>query len=107
MQVVIRRYDATMSSHQTSLDQLRHDHHHLTQLLQDKQEALKVVEQRYTDILAEKQRIEEERMAAMQAEFRREYAARTIQRAWQHYKMRKMLKKAQRKRKKKTKEVKK
>ncbi|KAK7073238.1 hypothetical protein SK128_004249 [Halocaridina rubra] len=61
------------------------------------------MEKRFEEIEAEKRRVEEERMAAMQAEFRREYAARTIQRAWQHYKMRKMLKKAQRKKKKKPK----
>nr|XP_045609060.1 uncharacterized protein LOC123764906 [Procambarus clarkii] len=107
VQGVIRRYDATMSRLQTSLDDLRLKHVDLTGLLQAKQESLETVEKRYMEILAEKQRIEEERMAAMQAEFRREHAARTIQRAWQHYKMRKMLKKAQKKKKKRPKDAKK
>ena len=39
-------------------------------------------------------------------EFRREHAARTIQRAWNHYKLKKALKKAQKKGKKKKSNVK-
>ncbi|XP_050689756.1 protein lava lamp-like isoform X1 [Eriocheir sinensis] len=104
MQRVIRRYDRTMSCLQTELDSLRDQHRDLTAKLETETAHLSVVEARYRAILEEKQRQEEERLAAMQAEFRREHAARTIQRAWQHYKMRKMLKKAQRKRKKKPKD---
>ncbi|KAK8378056.1 hypothetical protein O3P69_018778 [Scylla paramamosain] len=106
MQQVIHKYDATMSRLQIDLDGLRDDHASLMLKLEHKTEALNIVEKRYCSILEEKQRAEEERLAAMQAEFRREHAARTIQRAWQHYKMRKMLKKAQRKRKKKPKDLK-
>ncbi|XP_045121714.1 dynein regulatory complex protein 9-like isoform X3 [Portunus trituberculatus] len=123
MQQVIHKYDATMSCLQIDLDNLKDQHASLMLKLEHKtpgteekdkglmiislwQEALNIVEKRYRSILEEKQRAEEERLAAMQAEFRREHAARTIQRAWQHYKMRKMLKKAQRKRKKKPKDLK-
>ncbi|XP_045121703.1 dynein regulatory complex protein 9-like isoform X2 [Portunus trituberculatus] len=106
MQQVIHKYDATMSCLQIDLDNLKDQHASLMLKLEHKTEALNIVEKRYRSILEEKQRAEEERLAAMQAEFRREHAARTIQRAWQHYKMRKMLKKAQRKRKKKPKDLK-
>ncbi|XP_042892832.1 trichohyalin-like [Penaeus japonicus] len=102
----IRKYDATMSSLQTTLDSLRAEDSHVTLMLEKKQLDFEEMEKRFQEIEAEKQRKEEERMAAMQREFRREHAARTIQRAWQHFKMRKMLKKAQKKRKKKSKDVK-
>nr|XP_027224541.1 autophagy-related protein 23-like [Penaeus vannamei]XP_027224542.1 autophagy-related protein 23-like [Penaeus vannamei]XP_027224543.1 autophagy-related protein 23-like [Penaeus vannamei]XP_027224544.1 autophagy-related protein 23-like [Penaeus vannamei] len=102
----IRKYDATMSSLQTTLDGLRAEDSHVTLMLEKKCLDFKEMEKRYQDIEAEKQRKEEERLAAMQREFRREHAARIIQRAWQHFKMRKMLKKAQKKRKKKSKDVK-
>ncbi|XP_068232331.1 dynein regulatory complex protein 10-like [Palaemon carinicauda] len=100
----ICHFDATMSGLQNTLDALRDEDQHLTLLLKNKKVEFISLERRYQEIQDEKRRIEEERMAALQAEFRREYAARTIQRAWQHYKMRKMLKKAQRKKKKKPKD---
>ncbi|KAK3888767.1 hypothetical protein Pcinc_007184 [Petrolisthes cinctipes] len=106
IQELIRKYDVTMSRYETRLDYLKSDHSTLLNQLEVKKAWLSEVEEKYKKIQEEKQRKEEERLAALQAEFRREYAARTIQRAWQHYKMRKMLKKAQRKRKKKPKEVK-
>ncbi|XP_066982434.1 dynein regulatory complex protein 10-like [Macrobrachium rosenbergii] len=100
----ICHYDATMSALQNTLDALREEDQRLTALLKNKKVEFIALERRFQEIEDEKRRIEEARMAAMQAEFRREYAARTIQRAWQHYKMRKMLKKAQRKKKKKPKD---
>ncbi|KAK4329428.1 hypothetical protein Pmani_000186 [Petrolisthes manimaculis] len=105
IQELIRKYDVTMSRYETRLDYLKSDHSTLLNQLEVKKAWLSEVEEKYKKIQEEKQRKEEERLAALQAEFRREYAARTIQRAWQHYKMRKMLKKAQRKRKKKPKET--
>ncbi|XP_071531516.1 uncharacterized protein [Panulirus ornatus] len=103
MKRAVREYDCTMSRLQTQLDQLKYDHAYFSQLLHHKQVLLESVQAQYLHVLKTRQQQEQERLAAMQEEFRREHAARIIQRAWQHYHITQMIKRAQRKKKRKLK----
>ncbi|XP_047738457.1 uncharacterized protein LOC125178530 [Hyalella azteca] len=97
----IVQYDTEMTTLQSTRDSLVAQH---TAVHEEVccQEAELLLVKRQHDVIADLQRQEDEaRMLAIQAEFCRERSARTIQRAWQHYKIKKMLKKAHKKGKKK------
>ncbi|KAF2365323.1 hypothetical protein FHG87_003923 [Trinorchestia longiramus] len=98
---VITEYDTNMTALQAARDHLVAQQARAKERVRLQQEELAVIKKKH-DAIAELHRQEEEkRMLAIQAEFCRERSARTIQRAWQHYKIKKMLKKAQKKGKKK------